>query len=92
MTIVVTPFDRTDSLFGKKFTLHVNDFITPTKGKCGFNDALALARKTTAVGPWFFIYSSVNSGARIDARGDHRGSLTALSRGHGLTMVVAGVA
>lgn len=94
-TIIVTPYAETDQLFGKKFAVHVTNITTPTKGECGYDEALALA-KTTLVGNVLFLqYFSVNptyKGPWIDSKGVHHGILGSRGFSYDQTMVKAGLA
>jgi hypothetical protein len=91
-TIVVTPFKDTDELFGEEFTVHINDFLTPAEGECGYDEALALADATVVDGVWFLMYTAAHDGVWIDDEGDHYGYLDSRGLSYGQTMVSAGMA
>jgi len=93
MTVVVTPLDESDELFGTEFSVHVQDFVAPSEGDCGYEEALAVA-KDAAVGPiWSLTYpDAVDDNVWIASDGDHFGWLNSNGNTYGQELVVAGMA
>lgn len=91
VTVVVTPIDESDSLYGSDFTVHVDNITTPEKGACGYDDALTLAKHTLEGEGFVLKYDTVEDGRYIDGD-DHYGRLDSLRRSYGQTMVSAGMA
>jgi hypothetical protein len=92
VTIIMTPADKTDTLYGKDFTVHVNDILTPAKGQCGYDQALALANSTLIGTGWVLQYGTVTDGVYIDSDGDHHGYLDSNRLPYGKVMLNAGMA
>jgi len=92
LTVVVTPTEEDDELFGEELVVHVNDIVAPEEGECGFEEAMALSATTIIDAHWFLDYSSVTDGIYIDDQGDHHGFLNSRSTPYGQTMVAAGMA
>jgi uncharacterized protein YceK len=78
-TLVVTPLDPDDSLYKKRFTAHLNNFLTPTKGECGYDEALTFTKNTLVNTVWILDYSSVKDGVWIDVKGEHHGFLNTIA-------------
>ncbi|MDY7541772.1 hypothetical protein [Cryobacterium sp. 5B3] len=92
MTFVVTPTKTTDALYGTKFTLHLVDFNTAVKGECGYDETLALAKKTVSTHTWIINYAVVKDGVWIDEKGDHYGMLDSSGAVYEQTMMKSGFA
>lgn len=90
VTVIMTPFNKTDSLYGKDFTVHINDIVAPAKGECGYDQSLAFAKKTLPGVAWSLEYDTVTNGVYIKG-GNHYGWLGATVP-YGLKMIVAGMA
>lgn len=92
VTVVVTPTDEGDDLFGEKIIVHVNDITAPAEGECGYDDAVATAAETAVDANWSIDYSSVTDGVYIDDKGEHHGVLNARVVTFSQTMVTEGMA
>lgn len=93
LTVKVTPFEKTDTLYGKKFIVHVGDILTPKKGECGYEEALALAEGTLLGNIWILQYDADTNGTTwIDSRGDHYGYLDSNRLPYGQIMSEKGMA
>ena len=90
-TIVVAPIGKTYKL-GKKFVMHDNTIVTPSKGDCGYDESLAFAKKTLVGQDWDFKPDSVTNGIYVDSRGVHYGWLSSTAGPYGEVMITAGMA
>jgi hypothetical protein len=91
-TVVVTPVDNDDSLYGTNFTVQLNDVTTVSKGECGYEETLARATHTLTEQPWSLDYDSVEDDVWIDAAGKHHGYFNSIGALYGQIMAHDGFA
>ncbi|WP_311245322.1 MULTISPECIES: hypothetical protein [unclassified Microbacterium] len=92
-TLVVTPSEESDELFGEEFTVHLSDIEGPAEGECGFDEAVAHAEENLFGGPRKIMYESEPAGGEwIDAAGDHYGFLGGAGLPYAQRMIVDGMA
>jgi len=92
MTVVVTPLDESDELFGTEFSVHVQDFVAPSEGDCGYEEALAVAEDSAVGAIYSLTYRPVDDNVWINSDGDHFGWLNSNGNTYGQKLVMAGMA
>lgn len=91
VTVVVTPTESDDPLFGEEFTLHIVDLQTPSEGECGYDTARSYAEEASS-GKWTVRYETEPEGVWIDADGEHYGYLGSASVPYAMRMIGEGMA
>jgi endonuclease YncB( thermonuclease family) len=98
VTVVATPYKEADPLYGKTFTVHIGDILTPAKGECGYDQAFAFAKTTLTSQLWTLRYDLTPAGGTYKditpfaSNGDHNGWLASNRLDYGQIMSSAGMA
>jgi hypothetical protein len=89
VTVVVTPATKSDPLYGKDITVHVNDIVAPAKGQCGYAESLAFATKTLLAYKMYMLWYPIADNNEYLKSPSYRGALNG-DTPYSLAMLVGG--